>query len=90
VEEIHIVCQDGLFSWIGALEEHYWPCGEENVFFIDPDDEDRVFRGDEGLDTIADLCEQLVEENDKERERQECELRLTHFFELPFIVAEEI
>lgn len=58
VREIHIVCEDGLYAWLGALEEHYWPCGEENVFFIDPADEERVFRGNEGLDRIADLEEE--------------------------------
>lgn len=57
LKEIYVVCADGLFSWIGALEEHTWPCGEENVFFIDPEDEDRFFRGNKGLDEIADLLD---------------------------------
>ncbi|PVI08684.1 hypothetical protein DM02DRAFT_637374 [Periconia macrospinosa] len=55
VKEIHIVCADGLAAWVDALEYHYWPCGDDNVFFIDPDNSDRVFRGNKGLDTIADM-----------------------------------
>lgn len=38
VKEIHIVCADGMRAWHQASEEHYWPCGRENLFFIDPDD----------------------------------------------------
>jgi hypothetical protein len=44
VKEIHVVCADGMGGWHGALEDHYWPCGEENVFMIDPDD-GRMMRG---------------------------------------------
>ncbi|OAL44476.1 hypothetical protein IQ07DRAFT_241482 [Pyrenochaeta sp. DS3sAY3a] len=50
LKEIHIVCQDGLRAWRDALEDHQWPCGEENVFFIDPVENDRIYRGSEGLD----------------------------------------
>ncbi|PVH94049.1 hypothetical protein DM02DRAFT_721470 [Periconia macrospinosa] len=57
VKEMYVVCADGLDAWIGALEEHYWPCGDENVFFIDPKDDNRVFRGNEGLDQIADMID---------------------------------
>jgi hypothetical protein len=64
VMEIYVVCADGLYSWLGALEEHYWPCGEENVFFIDPDDGEQVFRGPEGLDKIADMEEQELQERE--------------------------
>ncbi|KAJ5046856.1 hypothetical protein J3E74DRAFT_466785 [Bipolaris maydis] len=46
--EIWIVPLDGLSSCVGATEEHYWPCGQENVFFIDPDNPQRVFRGPDG------------------------------------------
>lgn len=60
VKEIHIVCADGLLAWLGAFEEHYWPCGVENVYLIDPDDESRVFRGPDGLGKIAEM---LDEEN---------------------------
>ncbi|KAF1948076.1 hypothetical protein EJ02DRAFT_440223 [Clathrospora elynae] len=37
-KEIHVVCADGFWMWSGAMHEHYWPCGHENLFFIDPDD----------------------------------------------------
>lgn len=37
VKEIYVVCADGMRAWHEATEEHYWPCGEENVFMIDPD-----------------------------------------------------
>ncbi|KAK7984342.1 hypothetical protein PG989_011744 [Apiospora arundinis] len=36
VEEIHIMCVDGLREWVGLWEERLWPC--ENVFFIDDAD----------------------------------------------------
>jgi hypothetical protein len=58
VKEIHIVCADGLLAWLGALEEHYWPCGVENVYLIDPDDESRVFRGPEGLDKLTEMLDE--------------------------------
>jgi hypothetical protein len=54
-KEIHIVVLDGLFACVGATEEHYWPCGEENVFYIDPDNRERVFRGPDGEDEIDTL-----------------------------------
>ncbi|KAF2119738.1 hypothetical protein BDV96DRAFT_352009 [Lophiotrema nucula] len=44
VKEIHVVCADGMSAWYGALEDHHWPCGEENVFMIDPTD-GRMMRG---------------------------------------------
>ena len=50
--EIWIVPLDGLFSCVGATEDHYWPCGEDNVFFIDPANHERVFRGPDGEDEI--------------------------------------
>ncbi|KAF2730199.1 hypothetical protein EJ04DRAFT_586655 [Polyplosphaeria fusca] len=63
VEEIYIVCADGLYAWVGALEEHHWPCGEENVCFIDPND-GRIFRGPEGLDLIYEVTEQEVQQHE--------------------------
>lgn len=55
VQEIHVVCADGLLAWLAVFEEHYWPCDVENVFLIDPDDMSRVFRGLEGLHSITKL-----------------------------------
>ncbi|PVI06938.1 hypothetical protein DM02DRAFT_638313 [Periconia macrospinosa] len=53
VKEIYVVCAGGLDAWIGALDqEHHWPCRKEDVFFIDPNDDDRVFRGAKGLEMI--------------------------------------
>lgn len=37
-EEIHVVCADAFRTWDWTSERHYWPCGRENVFFIDPND----------------------------------------------------
>jgi hypothetical protein len=53
--EIYIVPSDGLSACIGATEEHYWPCGEDNVFYIDPDNSERVFRGGAGESEIDSL-----------------------------------
>lgn len=61
-EEIHVVCADGLFAWLGALEEIYWPCGNDNVFLIDPDDDQQVFRGEEGLSRIEEMQNQWLED----------------------------
>jgi hypothetical protein len=38
VKEIQVVCADGLRSWDGAIEDHYFPCGAENIVMIDPED----------------------------------------------------
>ncbi|KAH6859129.1 hypothetical protein BKA58DRAFT_444296 [Alternaria rosae] len=47
-KEIWIVPLDGLGCCVGAGEEHYWPCGPENLFYIDPENPERVFRGWDG------------------------------------------
>lgn len=54
-KEIWIVPLDGLNSCVGATEEHYWPCGKNNVFYIDPDNPERVFVGSDGEDEIDTL-----------------------------------
>ena len=33
---------DGMHTWFEALEDHYWPCGVENVFMIDPDNDQKM------------------------------------------------
>lgn len=53
IKEIHIVCMDGLFSWLGAFEDSDWICGEDNVSFIDPWDE-RVYKGLAGIAELRD------------------------------------
>ncbi|KND87881.1 hypothetical protein TOPH_07527 [Tolypocladium ophioglossoides CBS 100239] len=35
LEEIHVICEDGLWAWQEAWECVGWPCGGENVRFID-------------------------------------------------------
>ena len=55
-KEIWIVPLDGLGCCVNATEEHYWPCGEENVYYIDPENPERVFRGPDGEGEIDDLC----------------------------------
>lgn len=58
------MCADGLFAWLDALEEHYWPCGNDNVFFIDPDDGEQTFRGPEGQNRIGEMYEQWNQEEE--------------------------
>ncbi len=65
IKEIHVVCADGLRAWHGASEEHYWPCGKENLFFISPDD-GRLISSVE-LDEVFD---QMLAENYGERMRK--------------------
>ncbi|KAL2138564.1 hypothetical protein VTI28DRAFT_6601 [Corynascus sepedonium] len=38
VRQITVICggEGGIWAWHGALRDHYWPCGPENVYFIDP------------------------------------------------------
>jgi hypothetical protein len=48
VKEIWILPLDGLGCCVGAGEEHYWPCGPENLFYIDPENLERIFRGCDG------------------------------------------
>ncbi|VUC37145.1 unnamed protein product [Clonostachys rosea] len=38
LEEVHVVCKDGMRAWHGATRDHYWPCRPENLIFIDPHD----------------------------------------------------
>jgi hypothetical protein len=55
VEEIHIVCADGFWTWSGALHDHVWPCDGERLVFIDPFD-GRVARGFE----FETFCRQML------------------------------
>lgn len=54
LKEIYAVCPepDGPVAWLDVFEDgHNWPCGNENIFFIDKNS-GQVFRGEEGLDQI--------------------------------------
>lgn len=54
LNEIHVVCAEphGPVDWLNVFEGgHYWPCGNENMYFIDKTS-GQVFRGEEGLDEI--------------------------------------
>jgi hypothetical protein len=57
VEELHIVCADGFWTWSDALAEHAWPCAHDKLVFFDPTD-GRVARGRE-LETI---CRQMLKD----------------------------
>ncbi|KAF7167904.1 hypothetical protein CNMCM6106_003274 [Aspergillus hiratsukae] len=35
LEEIHVICEDGLLAWHDAWEYVPWPCPKENLRFID-------------------------------------------------------
>ncbi|KAK4150657.1 hypothetical protein C8A00DRAFT_17858, partial [Chaetomidium leptoderma] len=37
-KEIHVVCPEGIEAWHEASKEHHFPCGAENLFFIDLND----------------------------------------------------
>ncbi|KAF2449121.1 hypothetical protein P171DRAFT_427400 [Karstenula rhodostoma CBS 690.94] len=52
VREVFVVCKDGLDSWWRALDDYEWPCGVENVWFVDPDD-GKMMRGT----ALDEMCE---------------------------------
>ena len=56
-KEIWIMPLDGLDCCVGVGEAHYWPCGQENLFYIDPENAERVFRGPDGEEEIYALYE---------------------------------
>lgn len=68
VKEIHVVCADGMRAWHLATEEHYWPCGEENVFMIDPHD-GRMMRGLEMDEMFDQELEEAYRQEDYENQR---------------------
>jgi hypothetical protein len=35
LEEIHVICEDGVMAWHDCWEYVYWPCPKENLKFID-------------------------------------------------------
>ena len=43
VRKIYVVSDVDLWEWDNTVDEYTWPCGNENVFFIDPED-DRMIR----------------------------------------------
>jgi hypothetical protein len=64
-KEIYIVPTDGLTACIGNTEEHYYPCGERNVFHVDPTNSERIFRGEDGEGEINDLHNKWCRENEE-------------------------
>lgn len=58
IKEIHVVCADGLYGWWGATEDHYWPCGVENLYFIEPQENGgRTMRAKEAEDEMDRIME---------------------------------
>lgn len=51
MEELYIVAGDGLFKWEHVWYDNIcgWVCGFDNVFFIDPEDDWKTYRGYAGL-----------------------------------------
>ncbi|GFF29368.1 hypothetical protein IFM51744_00824 [Aspergillus udagawae] len=52
LEEMHVICEDGLLAWQDAWEYVYWPCPKENLRFIDK--ETGQIAVGEDLDRMAD------------------------------------
>ncbi|KAK4234666.1 hypothetical protein C8A03DRAFT_47053 [Achaetomium macrosporum] len=69
VKEIHVVCAEGMRAWHGASEDHYWPCGKENVFCIDPDD-DQMMRITEMDETFDQMLEEEYRKQEGEAYRE--------------------
>jgi hypothetical protein len=49
VQEIYVVCTDGMRAWHHAGEElsHYWDGGKDNLYLIDPREDGRMMRATE-------------------------------------------
>jgi hypothetical protein len=49
MREFYIVCVDGIYEWVGAVKDGNfpWPCAPENLYFIDPLDDNRMRTGPE-------------------------------------------
>lgn len=60
MEELYIVCADGLFKWESIWCDNIcgWVCGFDNVFFIDPEDDWKVYRGYAGLNQYHNMRRQ--------------------------------
>jgi hypothetical protein len=35
-EDVYVECEDGLYRWYRLADRILWPCGQNNVIFIDP------------------------------------------------------
>ncbi len=57
-KEIHVLCPEGIEAWHEASKEHYFPCGPENLFFIDLHD-GRMMRSIE----LDEMCDQVLAES---------------------------
>lgn len=66
VKEVWIVPTDGLIGCIDELDYpgHWYPCGKENVFYVDPLNSERVFRGEQGEEEIYELREKWLNDNE--------------------------
>lgn len=56
-KEIHVVCPEGIEAWYEARKDHHFPCGEENLFFIDLND-GRMMRSIE----LDEMCDRVLKE----------------------------
>lgn len=70
VEDVHVICVDGLRAWRGATEEHWFPCGAENVWLIGVDAE-------VGQDMSALELDEMCEREQEESLKREEELQAT-------------
>lgn len=54
LKEIYVVCEEPI-DWLYLFDgSYYWPCGNENMYFVDKSS-GQVSRGDEGIDKIIRL-----------------------------------
>ncbi|KAK4643737.1 hypothetical protein QC761_405540 [Podospora bellae-mahoneyi] len=52
--EVHLVCLDGVLAGYGVTNDIYFPCGPENVYFVDPEEMGGKVMNSVDLDAMMD------------------------------------
>ncbi|RYP31502.1 hypothetical protein DL767_005725 [Monosporascus sp. MG133] len=60
--EIHLICPEGMRSGYKVTDDIYFPCGPENLYFVDPEEMGGKMMSSVNLDAMMDReCEELDE-----------------------------
>ncbi|KAL2145842.1 hypothetical protein VTI28DRAFT_6139 [Corynascus sepedonium] len=64
--EVHLICLDGMRSGYSVTEDIYFPCGPENVYFVDPEEMGGKMMSSVELDSL--VIREYEERNETEEE----------------------